>query len=75
MHGPMAGTSKYLICFLTNFLLRSFAMENKFLPRTVLRLFLHKLERSLMQSLELASIVSKKDTHLLANIVFTCNHC
>ena len=28
-----------------------------------------------MQSLELASIVSQKDTHLLANIVFTCKHC
>jgi len=28
-----------------------------------------------MQSLELASIVSRKDTHLLANIVFTCKHC
>ena len=56
-------TSKYFICFLTNILLRSerftkqsFAMENQFLPRTVLRSFLHKLER--MQSLELASIVS-----------------
>ncbi len=32
--------------------------ENKFLPRTMFRLFLHKLERNLMQSLELASIVS-----------------
>ena len=28
-----------------------------------------------MQSLELASIDSLKDTHLLANIVFTCKHC
>ncbi len=38
---------------------QSFAMENKFLPRiAVLRSFLHKLERNLMQSLELASIVS-----------------
>ena len=44
--------------------------KNKFLPRTVLRSFLHKLERNLMQSLELASIVSQKDTHLLANIVY-----
>ena len=40
---------KYFICFLTNILLRlerftelSFAMENKFLPRTVLRSFLPK---------------------------------
>ena len=47
---------------LTNNLLRSdrftkqsFAIENKFLPRTV---YLHKLERNLMQSLELDSIVS-----------------
>ena len=55
-------TSKYFICFLTNILLRlegfteqSFAIQNKFLSRTVLRSFLHKLERNLMQSLELAS--------------------
>jgi len=61
---------KYFICFLTNILLRSegfteqlFAIENKFLPRTVLRLFLHKLERNLMQSLELALIVHRK-THI-----------
>ena len=53
------------MCFLTNILQRSerfteksFAMENKFLPKTVLRSFLHKLERNLMQSLDLASIVS-----------------
>ena len=45
--------------FLTNILLRSegfteqsFAMENRCLPRTVLRSFLHKLERNLMQSLK-----------------------
>jgi len=44
MHGSSDGTSKYFICFLTNISLRSerfteqlFAMENKFLPRTVLR--------------------------------------
>ena len=50
-------------------------MENKVLPRTVLRLYSHKFERNLMQSLELALIISWKDTHLLVNIVFTCKHC
>ena len=40
----------------------------------MLRSFLLKLERNLMQSLELASIVFL-DTHLLATIVFTCKHC
>ena len=47
---------KYFICFLTNILLRSegfteqsFAIENKCLPRTVLRSFLHKLEINLME--------------------------
>ena len=83
-HSCSNGTSKYFISFLTNILLRSerfteqsFVMENKILLRTVLRSFLHKLERNLMQSLELASIVSQKDTYtlLLANIVFTCKHC
>ena len=58
---------KYFISFLTNILQRSerfteqsFAMENKFLPRRtdVLRSFLQKLERNLMQSLELAAIDS-----------------
>ena len=65
MQGPM-GHKKYFICFLTNILLRSnrftckqsFAMENKIIPRTALRSFLLKLEKNLMQSLELASIVS-----------------
>ena len=28
-----------------------------------------------MQSFKIASIVSKKDKHLQANIVFTCKHC
>ena len=62
-------TSKYFICFITNILLRSyrftkqsFDLENKFLPRTVLRKSLHKLKRNLLQRLELASIVLKKDT-------------
>ena len=43
-HACSNGTSKYFNCFLTNILLRSegfteqsFAIENKFLPRTVLR--------------------------------------
>ena len=63
MHGPM-GHQNISFVFITNILQRSkrfteqsFAMENKFLPRTVLRSFLHKLEWNLMQRLELASIV------------------
>ena len=61
MHGSMGLQN---ISFVINILLRSerltkqsFAMENKFLPKIVFS-FLHKLERNLMQNLELAYMVS-----------------
>jgi len=48
----------YILLRSKGFTEQSFAIKNKFLPRTVLRSFLHKTERNQMQSLELASIVS-----------------
>jgi len=59
MHRPMGHQNiSFVLLRSEGFTEQSFAMENKLLPRTVLRSFLHKLERNLMQSLELASIVS-----------------
>ena len=52
-------------------------MENKSLPRTVLRSFLHKLERNLMQGLELQCRINYLTSYPLepVNKPVTPNSC